>query len=92
MQKRILSTAAIGLMAFLSTAAHAADGTITITDHSGFTRTIRTSATTTYEKDGVAAKASDITVGALVRAVGEVDADGTTLDATKVSVGKPAHP
>ncbi|EUC18405.1 major type 1 subunit fimbrin (pilin) [Burkholderia sp. YR290] len=31
MQKRILSTAAIGLMAFLSTAAHAADGTITIT-------------------------------------------------------------
>ncbi|BCF91966.1 MULTISPECIES: fimbrial protein [Paraburkholderia] len=31
MQKRVLSIAAIGLMAFLSTAAQAADGTITIT-------------------------------------------------------------
>lgn len=65
-------------------------GTLTIVDQSGFTRTIRTTAATTYEKDGAAGKASDVTVGALVRAIGVVDSDGTTLDATKVSVGRPA--
>jgi hypothetical protein len=63
--------------------------TITIVDASGFTRTIRTSSSTTYEKDGIPAKAGAVTVGALVRAVGAVDADGTTLDATQVSVGTP---
>jgi hypothetical protein len=63
--------------------------TITIVDASGFTRMIRTSSTTTYEKDGVAAKAAAVTVGTLVRAVGAVDADGTTLDATRVSIGTP---
>ena len=64
--------------------------TITITDRSGFTRTIRTSSATTYSKDGATAKRSAITVGALVRAVGEVDADGTTLDATRVATGRPS--
>ena len=63
--------------------------TITVVDHSGFTRTIKTSPATTYEKDGATGKASDVTVGALIRAVGSVDADGTTLDATRVSVGRP---
>lgn len=66
--------------------------TVTLTDESGFTRTLTTSGATTYEKDGVRATSSILTVGALVRALGTVDADGTTLDATKVSVGKPAHP
>ena len=66
--------------------------TITVADESGFTRTIRTSTSTTYQKDGAAGKASDITVGAFVHAVGSVDSNGTTLDATKVSVGRPARP
>ncbi|MCU1592884.1 MAG: hypothetical protein JWO12_276 [Frankiales bacterium] len=65
------------------------DTTITVTDESGFTRTIRTSRATTYKKDGAAGKRSDISVGALVRALGSVDADGTTLDATTVAVGRP---
>jgi hypothetical protein len=61
------------------------------TDESGFTRTITTATTTTYEKDGATATSSILTVGALIRGLGTVDADGTTLDATKVSVGRPAH-
>jgi hypothetical protein len=65
--------------------------TITLTDESGFTRTVRTSSATTYEKAGAAGKASDVTVGAFVRARGAVDADGTTLDATTVSTGRPAR-
>jgi hypothetical protein len=65
--------------------------TVTITDESGFTRTITTAPTTTYEKDGAAATSSILSVGALIRGLGTVDADGTTLDATKVSVGRPAH-
>jgi hypothetical protein len=67
-----------------------ADGsTITVTDPSGFTRTVRTSGSTTYEKDGTTATASAVTVGTFVHAVGKVDADGTTLDATRVSTGRP---
>ncbi|MCW2601491.1 MAG: hypothetical protein JWM02_3320 [Frankiales bacterium] len=62
-------------------------GTITIVDQSGFTRTVRTTSATTYQKDGAPATASVVTVGAFVRTVGAVDADGTTLDATRVSVG-----
>jgi hypothetical protein len=67
------------------------DDTITLTDLSGFTRTIRTSGSTTYVKDGTTATRSIVTVGTLVRAVGRVDDDGTTLDATRVAVGRPAR-
>jgi hypothetical protein len=62
---------------------------ITITDHDGFTRTIKTSGSTTYEKDGATATRSAITVGTLVHAVGAVDDNGTALDAERVSVGMP---
>lgn len=62
---------------------------ITITDLDGFTRTIRTSSATTYVKDGATATRSAITVGTLVRALGTVDSDGTTLDATRVATGVP---
>jgi hypothetical protein len=61
--------------------------TITIKDLDGFTRTIRTSSATTYVKDGATATRSAITVGTVVRAVGKVDSDGTTLDATRVGAG-----
>ena len=62
---------------------------ITLKDMDGFTRTISTSSSTTYLKDGATATRSAITVGALVRAVGQVDSDGTTLDATRVATGAP---
>ncbi len=71
----------------------AVDGsTLKVVDESGFTRTIRTSSSTTYEKDGAAAKASALTVGSFVRAEGVVDPDGTTLDAARVATGHPARP
>jgi hypothetical protein len=66
-------------------------GAITLTDPSGFTRTVRTSSATTYVKDGAAATSSIVSVGTFVRAVGTVDADGTTLDATRVATGHPAR-
>lgn len=62
---------------------------ITVTDLSGFTRTINTSDATKYLKDGVASTRSALSVGALIRAAGSVDSDGTTLDATKVALGIP---
>ena len=65
------------------------DSSFTITDLSGFTRTISTSGSTTYVKDGETATRSAVTVGTLVRALGTVDDDGTTLDATRVAVGIP---
>lgn len=65
------------------------DSAITITDLDGFTRTIRTSGSTAYVKDGETATRSAITVGTLVRAFGQVADDGTTLDATRVAVGRP---
>jgi hypothetical protein len=65
------------------------DSSFTITDPSGFTRTINTNGSTTYAKDGATATRSAITVGTLVRAIGKVDSDGTTLDATQVAVGRP---
>jgi hypothetical protein len=53
------------------------DGTtLTIVDRDGFTRTIRTTGAVTVKK------------GQFVVAVGTVDADGTTLDATSVQVLK----
>lgn len=64
--------------------------TITLVDGSGFTRTLTTSGTTTYRKDGATGSASDITVGTFVHALGAVDQNGTTLDATEVGVGFPA--
>jgi hypothetical protein len=65
--------------------------TITLTDVSGFTRTVTTSSSTTYVKDGTTATSAIVTKGAFVRAVGSVDSDGTTLDATRVATGHPAR-
>lgn len=61
--------------------------TITLVDGSGFTRTLTTSSATVYDKDGATGSASDITVGSFIHALGTVDANGTTLDATKVGTG-----
>jgi hypothetical protein len=67
-----------------------AGSTLTVTDDSGFTRKVSTTATTTYTKDGKAATAAAVTVGSFLGAGGAVDADGTTLDATMITLGRPA--
>jgi hypothetical protein len=64
--------------------------TVTLTDVSGFTRTLTTTGDTTYTKDGATATSSVLVTGAFVRAVGQVAQDGTTLTATHVGVGRPA--
>ncbi len=65
------------------------DASLTIKDLSGFTRTARTSSATTYAKDGATVPRTAITVGTFVRALGEVAADGTSLEATRVTTGRP---
>jgi len=55
--------------------------TITVTDRDGFTRTIVVTDSTTYG-DGLSA---DLAVGTKIRAAGTVDANGTSLDATKIA-------
>ena len=62
---------------------------ITITDLDGFTRTVVVDGSTTYEKSGAASALSDVTVGTVITAQGSVDANGTTLDATSVTIGQP---
>ena len=57
-------------------------GSVLITDHEGFTRTINVSDATTYG-DGIALP---IEVGEHIHAEGSVAADGTSLDATAISL------
>jgi hypothetical protein len=56
---------------------------ILIKDFDGFTRTIKTSSKTTY-RDGLTASPA---VGTRIVAIGAVDADGTSLDATSIGKG-----
>jgi hypothetical protein len=62
--------------------------TITVVAGKGFDRTINVSATTTYTKGGQPATLADVTVGSYITAQGTVDANGTTLDAATVTIGK----
>ena len=57
-------------------------GSILITDHDGFTRTINVSANTTYG-DGISVP---IESGEHIHAEGTVDTDGTSLAATLIAV------
>jgi hypothetical protein len=57
------------------------DGSITITDHVGFNRTIHLSDATTYG-DGISLP---VEVGEHVHAEGTVDTDGTSLAATVIA-------
>lgn len=63
---------------------------ITVQDHQGFTRMILVGTATTYSQDGSSATASDVVVGAHIRAEGVVDANGTTLDALTVAIRTPS--
>lgn len=60
---------------------------VTITDHDGFTRTIQVTPATSYEP-GLTAP---LAIGTHVHAVGTVDADRTSLDATTITT-TPAKP
>jgi hypothetical protein len=64
---------------------------ITITTNKGFSRAISVSATTTYTMGGAPANLTDVTVGSQIVAVGLIDADLTTLDATKVAIREVGH-
>lgn len=66
--------------------------TVVVKDPDGFTRTIQLADDVTVTKDGSSSSVTAITKGEHVDATGSVDADGTTLDATAVSVGKPTPP
>ncbi len=66
--------------------------TITITDPDGFTRTIKTSSSTTYTHNGQSSSRSALANGHNVHAVGSVDSDHTDLDATSVNTGTPPPP
>jgi hypothetical protein len=61
--------------------------TVSITDPEGFTRTIVVGSSTTYTKSGEMAALSDVTVGTLISARGQVDSNHTSLDASSVTIG-----
>ncbi len=68
----------------------AVDGTsFTVTGRDGFARTVQEGRTTVYRNAGAAGRPSEVSVGKLVRTEGNVDANGTTLDATRIGTGMP---
>jgi Domain of unknown function (DUF5666) len=60
-------------------------GVLTVADNQGFTRTIDTSSSTTCKKGRSTVACGSIAAGTVIEAVGKVAANGTTLDATRVS-------
>lgn len=63
-----------------------AGDTITVTDLDGFTRTIEVSSDTTYTQNRSSTGESAVTKGRFLHAAGSVDSNGTTLDATSISI------
>lgn len=61
--------------------------TITVIDRDGFRRIIQVNAMPGFAKANASAGMSDVTVGSLVFAEGIVDANHTTLDASRVAIG-----
>jgi hypothetical protein len=68
-----------------------AGNAITITTNKGFSRAISVSSTTTYTMGGAPATLANVTVGSEIVAVGLIDADLTTLDATKIAIREVGH-
>lgn len=62
--------------------------TFTVLDTGGFARTVTTSGTTAFSKDGASSTITAFPVGTFVRASGT--AAGTDLAATRVATGRPA--
>ena len=72
---------------------HSANGsTVTIIDGNGFTRTVQENPTTSYRTNGATGSPSDVTVGRFIRVQGNVEANGTTLNASKIAVGMGKRP
>jgi hypothetical protein len=68
----------------------AVNGTsFTLIGRDGFARTVQESSTTVYRNAGAAGSPTEVTVGKLIRAEGNVDANDTTLDATRIGTGIP---
>lgn len=67
------------------------DSTIVVADRDGFYRTIVTNSSTTYSNNGASADRSAVVTGATIAAIGSVDANHTSLDATQVAVGQPSE-
>lgn len=59
----------------------------TVVGLDGFARTVTESSTTVYRDAGKTGSSSEVTVGKFVRSAGTVDPNGTTLDATRISIG-----
>ncbi len=64
--------------------------TVVVADGEGFYRTVVVSGSTTYSKSGASATLADVTPGSVVFAVGLVDGNHTSLDATHVAIGVPS--
>ncbi|HEY5121740.1 MAG TPA: hypothetical protein VII84_09220, partial [Acidimicrobiales bacterium] len=56
-------------------------------DRQGFSRIIVEGPSTTYTKSGAPSNASALSVGSLISARGQIDANLTSLDASSVAVG-----
>ena len=84
----VATSISIVVATLTGTVSSVSGNTIVITDSQGFTRTIQVSASTTYvESDTTSPSLSDVAKGDVVTATGTVDANGTTLDATRVTIG-----
>lgn len=59
----------------------------TVIGRDGFARSVQASSTTVYQDAGKTGSPAEIAVGKFVRAAGNVDPNGTTLDATRISTG-----
>jgi hypothetical protein len=66
--------------------------TVTVKDRDGFTRTITLASGVKVTKDGSSSSAGAITKGTWIEATGAVDSNGTTLDATTVTIGMRSLP
>jgi hypothetical protein len=64
---------------------------ITVMTGKGFSRAITVSATTTYSEGGNPATLASVTVGSVIIAQGLIDADLTTLDATRIFIREAGH-
>jgi hypothetical protein len=64
-------------------------GTLTVIDDEGFTRTVKTSSSTTCVTGKTKVACSAIAAGSVVQARGSVASDGTTLDASRISAIAP---
>lgn len=66
--------------------------TVTVADHDGFWRTIRSDDTTTYTDRGAATTRSAVTIGSFVAARGTVNSDHVSLDAQSIDLmPEPPH-